>query len=233
MIASNLTLLIPEKNDLERDAVAQAWINADGEVIRLGRFWEPPNLENKQVRVYGNNTFCLVLQQKLGFDLISPSDTLIFDVPPQYLKRKIKKFTLSESTEIQFPIFIKSLVPKLIQSKVYDSLSKFHEACLGLSRDTEFIASEIIDFISEFRSFILNGQLLDCAVYEGNGNVEAAISFIDNMIQEIQIPSVIVIDIGLSAEGFSLIEFNASWGAGLNGCQASKILPAIIAASGK
>jgi hypothetical protein len=32
--------------------------------------------------------------------------------------------------------------------------------------------------------------------------------------------------------GWAVIEFNAAWGAGLNGCNAAKVLPAILAASG-
>ena len=75
-----LTLLIPDKSDVERDAVAAAWERAGGEVLRLGRFWEPPSLEAASVRVYGNDTFGLVLAQKLGLALISPADDLLKDV---------------------------------------------------------------------------------------------------------------------------------------------------------
>ncbi|MGF1529161.1 MAG: ATP-grasp domain-containing protein, partial [Candidatus Competibacterales bacterium] len=91
---------------------------------------------------------------------------------------------------------------------------------------------EVVNYKSEFRAFVLDGQVLDCAVYEGNGSVKLAVSFINSMVRNINVPHATVIDAGLSDEGFSLIEFNASWGAGLNGCQATKILPAIIAASG-
>jgi len=43
----------------------------------------------------------------------------------------------------------------------------------------------------------------------------------------------VVIDVGLIANrGWGVIEFNAAWGAGLNGCDPEKVLPAILAASG-
>ena len=71
----NLTLIIPDKPDPERDSVANAWENSGGTVLRLGRFWDPPELISADVRVYGNDTFCLVLAQKLCLDLISPEIT--------------------------------------------------------------------------------------------------------------------------------------------------------------
>lgn len=73
----NLILIIPEKPDPERDSIAQVWKNNGGQVIRLGRFWDPPKLENKNVRLYGNNSFCLILAQKLQLNLISPPDDFL------------------------------------------------------------------------------------------------------------------------------------------------------------
>jgi hypothetical protein len=43
---------------------------------------------------------------------------------------------------------------------------------------------------------------------------------------------VYVMDVGLvPGTGWVVIEFNAAWGAGLNGCDPNRILPAIEAAS--
>ena len=53
----NSSLLIPNKPDVERDAVAQSWNEAGGEVIRLDKFWEPPAFENTTTKVYGNWLF--------------------------------------------------------------------------------------------------------------------------------------------------------------------------------
>ena len=73
-MAENLILLMPDKTDIERDAVAKAWKNAGGQVLRLARFWEPPDLPADAVRLYGNHIFCLVIQEKMAIRLISPSD---------------------------------------------------------------------------------------------------------------------------------------------------------------
>jgi predicted kinase len=38
----NSLLLIPNRSDIERDAVAAAWRNAGGSVVRVDKFWESP-----------------------------------------------------------------------------------------------------------------------------------------------------------------------------------------------
>lgn len=86
---TGLTLVMPDKSDLERDAVASQWEAAGGSVLRLGRFWDPPHIEASVVRVYGNESFCRVLEQKLGLDLCSPADDLIVDIAPRFLGRSI------------------------------------------------------------------------------------------------------------------------------------------------
>lgn len=80
-----LTLLIPEKADPERDAVACAWRQDGGSVLHIGRFWSPPEMDRQRVHLYGNDTFCLVLAQKLRLELVSPPDDLFLTVDPAWL----------------------------------------------------------------------------------------------------------------------------------------------------
>jgi hypothetical protein len=83
----DLTLVIPAKRDPERDSVAEVWRDAGGDVERLDRFWEPPeHLQRSRVRLYGNDTFCLVVAQKLNLTLISPDDKVLASAP-DFLKR--------------------------------------------------------------------------------------------------------------------------------------------------
>lgn len=69
MKLNGLTLLLPAKTDVERDQVAQAWQDANGEILRLDRFWEPPALERQAVRLYGPMTSVEILAQLLGLHL--------------------------------------------------------------------------------------------------------------------------------------------------------------------
>ncbi len=67
---------------------------------------------------------------------------------------------------------------------------------------------------------------------EGEADLAAAKAFIAEVGCEMDLPRAVVVDVGLIAgRGWAVIEFNAAWGAGLNGCDPEKVLPAILAAS--
>lgn len=228
----NQLLLIPEKADIERDAVADAWEKQGGSVLRLGKFWQPPEVDPFKVHVYGNDTFCLVLQQKLGFKLISPADDILANIEKKWLKRKIRFLKLSDAKDLRFPTFLKSAVPKIFRAAIYNSLDKLEKECTKLPDDTDVIQSEIVQWLSESRAFIDNGNILDCSIYEGSGDLEKVRGFIEEFLSETPVPKSCVLDFGeIENKGWALIEANASWGAGLNGCNAEKVLPAIFDAT--
>lgn len=229
---TGLNLIISDKPDVERDALADAFAKGGGEVHRLGRFWDPPVFEPKTVRVYGADSFCLVLQQKLGFELCSPTDDLMLRVPPRFLQRKLEQRTLAEAPGL-LPSFIKPVVPKQFRGAVYQSADVLAEECRGLPPDTLIMVSEIVTLACEVRSFILDGHVLDAAAYEGSANVGEVIAFVAELTKAMPLPRTLVVDVGfIPNRGWAVIEFNASWGAGLNGCDAEKVLPAVLAASG-
>jgi hypothetical protein len=233
MNASGLILLIPDKPDAERDALANAWEHHGGEVLRLGRFWDPPALDVNRVRIYGGTSFVLVLRDKLGFDLCTPMDDLILSLPTDALKRRIQKHRLDEAEHLQFPLFVKPVIPKLFTAHVYASVVELRTECQGLGGDTAVFSSNVVSFAAEARTFILDGEVLDCALYEGDGNVQEAAAAATHFARLPFLPRTLVLDIGLIRDqGWVVIELNAAWGAGLNGCQAERIWPSIAAASG-
>ena len=219
--ARDLTLVISDKPDPERDAVAAAWEAGGGEVLRLGRFWEPPPLDPSRVRVYGADTFCQVLAQKLGLTLVMPPDDLLLNLSPGVLKRSVGAAKVDEVGTIAFPKFVKSYIPKLIRSRVYRSEADLLGELRGLEGTTEVLVSEIVDLDAEARSWVLDGEVLSIACYEGDATVAAACSLATAVACEASVPSPCVIDVGLTRErGWLVIEANAAWGAGLNGCDA-------------
>jgi hypothetical protein len=228
---TGLNLLISDKADDERDAVAVAFSRGGGTVHRLIKFWEPPALDPATVRVYGADSFCLVLQQKLGFGLCSPADDLILRVPPEFLQRKLSRQTLAEALQ-SLPAFVKPITPKQFRGAVYHVAAELAAECRGLPLATSVLVSEPVNLTTEVRSFVLDDHVLDAAAYAGDANGTEATAFIDQLVRTITLPASVVVDVGLIAgRGWVVVEFNAAWGAGLNGCDASKVLPAIVAAS--
>lgn len=230
---TGLNLLISDKPDPERDALAESFARRGGEVHRLGRFWDPPSFAPETVRVYGADSFCLVLQQKLGFALCSPADDLLLRVPPRFLQRRLGRHTLAEAQAALLPAFVKPVTPKQFRGAVYTSADDLAAECRGLPDDTAVFVAETVTLTAEVRSFVLDGLVLDAALYEGTAPVAAAVAFIAESIREIALPRAVVVDVGfIPGRGWAVVEFNAAWGAGLNGCDPEKVLPAILAASG-
>lgn len=229
----NLILLIPEKADAERAAVAAAWQASGGKVITLGRFWEPPPIP-LGVRVYGDHLFCHVLAQILGLKLISPADDLLLHVDQRCVKRKIQRTTLDCMRKIPFPCFAKPLVPKLFRGRVFDSPFELEEECRQLPSKTGILYCEVVKFNCEARAFIYGGKVITMAIYNGEGNLEDARIFLKSFLDAHSslLPVTCVADVGyIQDRGWALVEFNPAWGAGLNGCDAKKAILCISEAS--
>ncbi len=226
-------LLIPDKGDIEREAVATVWEAAGGEVRRLGRFWEPsPELKERSVCVYGNDIFCRVLAEQLELVLVSPRDDLIVTLAPELLGRNVSLSYLSLVGELTFPCFVKPLQPKLFAAGVYPSREALEEKTRGLEHGTALIVSEVVEFQAEARAFIYDQRVLDCSLYEGKAELESARALAGEVGKLEDMPFGYVVDLGLIApDRWVVVEFNPAWGAGLNGCDADRVLSAIAAAT--
>ncbi|WP_299765650.1 ATP-grasp domain-containing protein [uncultured Dokdonia sp.] len=226
----NELLLIPNKADIERDAIANTWINNGGEVKRIGKFWEHPDIGTKRVTIYGIDTFSLVLAQVIGVSLIEPKDEVISELSQKWIKRSIHVLPISNVSESLFPTFIKPVKPKTFKSQVYLSYEEFIVGTKGIGSEEEIIQSEILHIDVEVRTFILNNNILDMAIYEGTTNLEDAKTFLKDFLTHhtIDVPNTYVIDLGYNTkDDWFIIEFNSSWGAGLNGCNPDKVIAGI------
>lgn len=226
-------LVIPAKPDPERDAVANAWLHAGGTVERLDRFWEPPaSLDRRRVKLYGNDTFCLVVAQKLGLSLVSPDERLLASAPEFVCKRSVRMMRLGGLAAGDFPAFAKPVIPKQFRGAVYSSPAELELECRGLDAATEILLSDILDLRAEVRAFALDSVIRTVGLYEGEANLNHAAKFAERVVDALELPRTCVIDVGLLADGtWVLIEANATWGAGLNGCDATKAVPCIVAAT--
>lgn len=74
---------------------------------------------------------------------------------------------------------------------------------------------------------------MDIALYEGSADIEEGAKFLTNFIfSQSNMPKVYVVDIGYNTEKrWFIIEFNACWGAGLNGCNSERVIECIIGAT--
>jgi len=230
----NELLLIPDKPDLERDSLAKIWEQNGGQVSRVGKFWIKPETQGKRVSIYGYDSFCLVLAQLLEIEMLMPKDEMIAHLDNKFIKRKIELVQLSNLSEIEFPKFIKPVTPKLFKAEVFTSIENLKTVTAHIEDFEILICSEIIEVKKEVRSFILNREIKDLAFYEGTGDIEAPRQFINDFLKEVDLdlPATFVLDLGFNETlGWFVIEFNSSWGAGLNFCNPEKIVECIRAAA--
>ena len=226
----NEILLIPDKPDIERDNLAKAWEQLGGEVMRIGKFWIKPETKNKRVSIYGYDSFCLVLAQILEIEMLMPKDEMIARLNFKFLKRKMELQEVGEVNNIEFPKFIKPVTPKLFKADVFNSVEKLKIKIEHIESSEKLICSEIIKVDKEVRSFILNREIKDLAFYEGDGNIGIPKKFIKEFLKEcdFDLPKTFVLDVGFNEKlGWFVIEFNSSWGAGLNFCKAEKVIDCI------
>ena len=85
---------------------------------------------------------------------------------------------------------------------------------------------------SNTKTSYLWDRTLDEAVYEGTPEAVGAGPFVEVLTNSMSLPRTVVVDVGfIGGRGWAVIEFNAAWGAGLNGCDSDKVLPSIAVAS--
>ena len=141
----------------------------------------------------------------------------------KYLHRKIWESSIKDIKAELFneyiinPIFIK---PKnklkkftgfIIKS--IDDLNKINNA----GDNTKIICSEPVNFISEYRCPVINGEIKDLCFYSGDSNINIDKSIVQKMVKEfVNSPKAYCIDVGVLSSGeTALIEVNDAFSIGI------------------
>jgi hypothetical protein len=153
---------------------------------------------------------------------------------PQYLGREVVETTWTEVEQMaaaeNFPFFIKPLdEQKLFTGYVVKCAPDLIQAKLRVKGDTKILMSECVEFISEWRCFVLEGKLVGCKNYTGDFRMLPNFEIIDQAIVDYKNqPIAYSIDFGITSEGKTLlIEMNDAYGLssyGLNKMIYCKIL---------
>lgn len=156
----------------------------------------------------------------LGAELPKP-----LDIPEElypYTKRNIQLGTIKSFMENgKFPLFVKPRLPKLFTGAVVCSPEE-----LELFRylhtddlDLEIMASDVVKFVSEYRTFVIDGYAYDCRKYSGQHRITPDFNFIDETIKAYKsAPAAYGIDFGVTDKGETmLIEANDGYSLGTYG----------------
>jgi hypothetical protein len=109
------------------------------------------------------------------------------------------------------PVKIKQFVPGIIKNK------KSFDIYLGhLDDDVKVLVSEVVDFVSEYRGYVIDGKLVGIKHYIGDFRVFPDMKVIDAAIKDyINAPAGYSIDFGVTSDGRTLlVECNDGWSLG-------------------
>lgn len=223
-------LLLSEQPDPEREALAQVWQKAGGQVQRVRRIWAPdPSWTQHRLCLYGNEIFCRVLAEAFGLQLLGPADDLLADLPAGWLGRRVVVVHPDDVEALNYPCHVRSLPAKLFTSGVVRRAERLRELTAGLEAGTRILASEVMSWEAEARFFFYDRRVLDGAVYKGHAEVREAMGLAEQVAGLEGAPFGFVADLGRFQRRWSVISLRPSWSARLRGCNPDKVILAIAA----
>lgn len=191
---------------------------------------------------YGNLLHLDLIKDQLPiiFEIIDPT---ILPQLTEFTGRNIRLVKYQNLNVIDKPYFIKPVNIKWFEAKVYQP----GESISGTPMFNDLIyIQDIVDFESEIRCFVLNGKIETASYYILNKvvwdltNLDPAYincdtfvyaTNIPNMVKQIydryNLPKGLVMDFGLTKDGWKLIEFNEPHASGLYYCNWQKCFEVI------
>lgn len=135
-----------------------------------------------------------------------------------YAGRELFLATLGDLRKglVELPIFVKpAIYSKAFIAGVITKPETIY-AFKDFSDDTELFFSEVIDIVSEYRGYVIDGELKGLKHYMGNIRIFPDVTVIDNAISSYKnAPVGYSIDFGITRDGRTLlIECNDGWSLG-------------------
>lgn len=199
-------------------AIEDWLLNTGTEIVHYKDFSEIEGKLDKNVPVVGGIGDVLLALEKL--DVKKPDSLEIPESLISFTGRKIQITTLGEihTKEEIWPVFVKPLkIHKLFTGHV---VSKYTDLLKSAGNDpaTEVLASEVVEFKSEYRCFVLNKRVLDMRRYTGNIDWYPDIKIVEEMVSAFENqPVAYSIDVGSVGGKTTLVEVNDSYSLGAYG----------------
>lgn len=215
--------------------------------------WRVPEgfLVGGPAHLYAGPLFADAVAAELGIALLEPPDDWLTRLPREAIRRDIRMLTMAEAWALRTPAFLKPPNDKSFAARVYRDGTQLPGAD-AVDSDTPVLASDPVRFTTEFRLYVLDGEILAGAQYavdgdldieplEGHESREQILGFGREVLRDCAdtLPSAIVVDIGLIADADgtgktapAVIEANAAWASGHYAADPERVLDVVLRAAG-
>lgn len=147
------------------------------------------------------------------------------DIPEElkkYTERNIEETTIKDvimNGDIKYPLFVKPIQGKLFNGQVVCSkgeLEMFRYCDDVNDINTPIIISEPVTFLSEYRTFVLDGKIIDSKKYMGDYKIIPDYNLVECAIRDYKnAPIAYSIDFGVTDDGKTLlVECNDAYSLG-------------------
>jgi len=224
----------PDSVAIWRQGIADGWI-----VERLQTRTQRPTPKSRAAAVYGEPFFAREVAASMSMGLLEPPFEWLTTLPYACVNRKIIYTTLAQGRMLTSPMFVKPADDKCFDAQVYQSGADL-PGDDHLDGSAPILISEPVTWISEFRCFVLDGEVVTLSVYLRDGELAdgeegkwpatetefaEARAFASLVLSTVDLPPAVVLDIGvIDGVGWSVVEANPAWGAGIYGCDPGEVL---------
>ena len=147
-----------------------------------------------------------------------------YDYPEElaaFRGRQIWQTQLGDIRHEKLPIFIKPVEEKIAPGIVVEKWEDLEAEYGLLGPETMLYCSEAVDFVSEWRCFLLYGKIVGIQFYYGNSDAGCDRKTIDDAVRAYpNMPAGCALDFGVTADGRTLlIEMNDGYSLGYYGLE--------------
>ncbi|MFF2729961.1 ATP-grasp domain-containing protein [Streptomyces sp. NPDC058008] len=200
----------------------------------------PGELHDGDAYLHAGPSYADSVAPALGIaPLEAPADWLA-RLPAAFVRREIRALPIREAYALRRPVFVKSPNDKSIPALVYTDGSRLPGPD-AVDPGTVVLVSDVVAFETEYRLYLLDGQVHTGSRYATSGRFDpapptaSARAFGAELLAAAghTLPSAIVVDVGMTDAGqWAVIEANAAWASGCYASDPDRALDVVLRAAG-
>nr|WP_277347328.1 ATP-grasp domain-containing protein [Streptomyces sp. CB01881] len=203
-------------------------------------------LAGRPVHWYGGPFAAARVAGPLGLALLEPADDWLPGLPEEFTGRRIELTTLSEAWTLTRPAFVKPPADKSLPPAVYPDGSRLPRHGERIGPDTPVLVSDPVTFGTEYRLFVLDGEVVTGSRYARFGRLDpgpltpGAAAFAGRLLAAAgaSLPSAVALDVGPLLDPYdpvarwAVVEANLPWFAHCYAADPARVLDVVLRAAG-